>query len=325
MKKQLIAKTIRKIYLAKLLPALLFIAFTIIIFIKYPISEILLPNQLDNVNNLVDSYQSGQKFVNINVPSLYYTGYDCKKNSIKIGSYYYSIINDKCVFFLLTNKTSNNAALELTDVTIKSKLVPDVKHLDFLSSNFASDLSWTSHDFNKITCDFIVSDLDSFVPISYALLIFMSVIDLYSIVSMIFCLTFIIAPQFSPICKHLGNGKSTKKALHEVDLELKGDRYFYVSDMSITSNYFIEIGKYHAEIIPLNNIIWAYKHSNMSKFFGISYTLIIYSNHNVSRFKHKQKYDVDFILEYLEENCPNIIIGNTKEHKILAMEQFKMK
>lgn len=325
MKNYVIAKTIRNIYIAKLIPALLFIIFTVLVFIKYPFQEIILPNHLDNLGSIFDEYNSGQEFLQVSVPKLYYTGYDYTKNSVKKGSYYYTFIDDKCVFFLLSNETSNQTAPELNDITIKSKLISDIKHQEFLTSNFSSDLSWTDTDLSKLTSNFIVSELDYFVFNAYALLILMSVVDISSFIFIIIYLTFIIAPQLSPICKHLGNGKSTRKALMEADLEVKNNRYFYVSDMSITSNYFIELGKYHAEIIPLNNIIWAYKHSKMSKFFGISYTLIIYSNNSVSKFPHKQKYDVDFILEYLDENCPNIIIGNSKENAKKAKQMKRNK
>lgn len=323
MKKHIIVKTIRNIHFAKLVPALLFIIFTILVFFQYPFMEILFPNRLENTNLIFHAYDSGEEYLQVDVSTLYYTGYDYTINSHKKGSYYYSFINDKCVFFLLSNKTSNETLAELSNISLKAKLITDTTQSAFLTDHFSSDLSWTNTELNKVTGSFIVSELDASAPFTYGLLLIMGIVDVFCLIRVILSLTYIFVPHLSSICKHLGRGKASKLALMEADLELNNNRYFYVSDMSITSHYFIELGKYHAEIIPLNNIIWAYKHSKMNKLWGISYTLIIYSNNSVSRFTHKQKYDIDFILEYLNENCPNIIIGNSKEHRILAMERFK--
>lgn len=322
MKKYTMIKTIRLKYLTKLIPAVLFLIFTVIIFFHYPFMKILFPNHLEDINTIFNVYSQGNEYLEIDVPTLYDTGYDYTYNSVTKGSYYYTFIDDKCVFFLLSNKTCN-ATEQLNNLTLKVKLLKGNKQLDFLKEHFASDLAWTKSDLSKITASFLVSDLDAFSSNAYALLLIMGIVDICSILSILISFIYIIAPHLSPICKHLGKGKAAKLALKEVDLELKNDRYFYVSDMSITSHYFIELERYHAKIIPLNNIIWAYKYSKLSKFFGISYTLVIYSNNSVSKFPHKQKYDIDFILEYLNESCPNVIIGNSKENKILAMERFK--
>lgn len=322
MKKQTIVKTIRNIYFAKLIPAVLFIVFTIFVFTQYPFMDILFPKQLTDNHLLSSAYNSEQEYLKINIPILYYTGYDYIQNSEKKGSYYYTFINDKCVFFLLDNKTADGA-LELKNITFKAKLITDSKQFSYLSEHFSSDLSWTDSELSKISEQFIVSELDAAKPLAYVILTLMGAVDIFSFVLVFLSLLFILFPHLSPICKHLGKGKVAKSALKEVDLQLENNRYFYVSDMSITSSYFIELDKYHAEIIPLNNIIWAYKHSRMNKLWGISYTLVIYSKHNISRFHHKQQYDIDFILEYLAESSPNIIIGNSKENRILAMERFR--
>ena len=323
MKKHTIVKTIRLIYLAKLIPALLFILFTVIVFFQFPFMELLFPKHVEDTNTIFEEYSQGNEFLEINVPTLYYTGYDYTKNSVIKGSYYYAFINDKCVFFLLGNQTTNNGAKQLNNITINSKLITDAKQRNYIIEHFSNDLNWTDADLTSMSADFIVSELNTFALSTYALLGIMGIVDIYALVSLIVSILFILAPHLSPICKHLGKGKASKLALKEVDMELKNDRFFYVSDMSITSHYFIELDKYHAKIIPLKNIIWAYKYSKMNKIIGISYTLVIYSNNSVSKFPHKQKYDIDFILDYLNESCPNVIIGNSKENRILAMEQFK--
>jgi hypothetical protein len=245
-------------------------------------------------------------------------------NSEKKGSYYYSFIQDKCVFFLLNKETAKKGTT-LQDITAKVKIITDHKQLDFLTEQFSTDLSWTSSELNQITEPYIISELDAPSPIAYMLIFLMGIITLFSSIVTLRSLLFISLPHLSPVCKHLGHGKTAKLALKEADLQLENNRYFYVTDMSITSNYFIELDKYHVEIIPLDTIIWAYKHSRMNKLWGVSYTLVIYSKHSISRFHHKQKYDIDFILEYLAESCPNVIIGNSKEHRILAMERFRTK
>lgn len=323
MRKQMIIKTIKRIYLAKLIPAVFFLIFTVFLILKYPFQEILLPKRLDNINSIFDEYKSGQEFLEITVPTMYYTGYNDIRYSVNVGSYYYGFIDDTCVFFLINNPAEGQPEKELHNVTIKTKKINDSTKSDALMKQFANDLFWTETDLAKISTDFIISEPDSFVPQTYLVLLLLGIMDVYCVASILLSLIYIAAPYRSPMCRNLGKGKIARQELSAVVNELNAKREFNSSDILITQNYFIELSKYKVEIIPLHKIIWIFKHSTMSHFWGISYNLVIYSTHGKTKISNKQKFEADAILDYIGQNNPNILLGYSKENERLVKEQAK--
>lgn len=318
MKKRTLINSIRLLYFTKLVPAVIFLIFTGYLIYHYPFKEIIIPKQLSSINSIFDEYQNGQEFLEVTIPLLYYTGYDYTINSIRKGSYYYSFIGDKCVFFLIHNQADATALTALENKTMKAKLIYDTDQMDYLISHFASDLAWTDTQLSKISADFIVSEPDYFVPKTYILMLLIGVIDLYTVISVFCYLIFIMAPQNSLVCRQFGRGRDAKLGLKTADLELKNNREYTIADISMTSNYMITKTKNQIAIIPLTDIIWGYKHSKLSRISGISYHIVIHTTHGIIRFKHKQKFEADSILDYLGTHYPNILLGYTKKNAALA-------
>lgn len=325
MKKPMITNAIRSIYFSKLIPAVFFLIFTAFILYKYPFQEILFPKRLNSVEHIFDEYNNGQEFLEITVPSLHYMGYDYTKNSHKVGSYYYSFIDNRCVIFLLSNKTSQQSAKELKNITIVGKLIKDSENSNQLEEHFANDLLWTKTDLKKITAEFIVSEPDAFILQVYILLLIINIVAFYAIFSIILSIIYIRAPHLCPMCKHLGKENNLKQALSDVDMELSTNPDYKASNIFITSNYLIELYKYKVQIIPLDKITWAYMHSTLSKLRGISYHVVICSKYGAVKLKNKQKFEADSILDYVSSNDPTVLIGYSKEHAKLYNQLAKNK
>ncbi|WP_099468799.1 DUF6709 family protein [Konateibacter massiliensis] len=318
MKKQMMTQTIRRIYIAKLVPALLFLILIGFLLYTYPFREVLFPKQLDTINSILDEHGNGQEFLTMTVPDLYYTGYDSEEKFLKKGSYYYCFIDDKCVFFLLNKKGKTPLPAELHDVTIKAKLIPNSAEQDFLLERFALDLKWTKTDLSSVSADFIVSEPDAFVLQTYLLLVLLVAFGIYALGSLLLSLLCLILPFLSPVCRPLGRGAKAKQMLSEADLELDAYREFSISTMQITRNYFFEFHTYEAKVVPIEKIVWIYKHSTLSKFWGISYTLVFHTKRGKVKFKHKEKFEADAVLEYLSQKNPSILVGYSKANAKLA-------
>lgn len=318
MKEQRITKTIRRIYFAKLIPALLFLLFAGMICYQYPLGKVLFPKQLTNINYIFDEYKNGQEFFEITVPSLYYTGYDEIQHSKKIGSYYYGFIDNTCVFFLLNNDTTNQTATSLENITMKTRHIKDTAKLDALTTQLATDLSWTKEALSKISADFIVSEPDAFVLQDYLLLALLSIGTLYSLFSILLSIVCIIVPSYSSICKYLSNSHEKGKELTVVDLEFATKKELTCSDTVITSSYLIESGFYHLKLIPIDRVTLIYKYSKRSRLSGLSYHIVLHTLHGTACLKHKEKLEADTILNCLCQKNPDIIMGYSKENIRLA-------
>lgn len=323
MKKRMIIKTIRRIYLVKLIPAVFFLIFTVFLINKYPFQEVLFPKHLDNINSIWDEYKSGQEFLEITVPTMYYTGYDEIRNQVKVGSYYYSFLDETCVFFLIKSEGSSLPKTELTNITIRTKRIKDDEKIEMLLNKYSKDLFWNKADLANVSADFIISEPDSFDKHLHLALLLLILGDMYSIATLMVCTCFLITPYRSPICRHLGKGKEAKKELDLVESECMESSNFSCGDIWISNNYLIELTKFKVTIIPLEQVMWVYKHSSLSYFSGISYKIVMYLTSGKIKIKNKQNLEVDIILDYISKKKSSILIGYSKENETIVKEQIR--
>lgn len=315
MHSHVVSACIKQIYIKKLIPAIMFICFICIIIFYYPFERVIIPPRLNTISSLFDYYNKGEAFLELTVPKLYYTGYDCVKGSDIKGSYYYAFIDNKCVFFLISDDTCKGEDI-LNNVTIKSKLIIDKQNRDFLITNFSADLKWSKSELDKLSSKFIVSEPDYFVPQAYALLLFIVVTALYSLTYIFIYIAFILFPHMSPMLRHFENSGRAREMLNNADYEFKNSRYSYAADITITANFLVQIKKNNIEIIPLNKIKWIYKHSTMNMITGITYTLVIHTENAVTKIRHLTKFDADLVIDYIEHNYSNILIGYSHKNKL---------
>lgn len=92
-------------------------------------------------------------------------------------------------------------------------------------------------------------------------------------------------------------------------------------DMFITEHYFIMTSPYGNAIVPIQEILWIYKHSTLHKMlwyhFSISYTMHITANkHMYVNCPKNTKSDIDGIMDYLAEANHNILVGFNEENRL---------
>ncbi len=328
MGKHIITKYIRKIYITKLMPNLLFLGFCIFLWISYPFFDIMYPDTVYNLSDITQKINNHESYIQITLPTLYYSGYDCETGNNKEGSYYYTFLDDRCIFVLLSDKLTDNKAETIQNLHIRAKISRDKDSLDALTQDFAKDINWTTSDMQLLTTSFIISELDYVIAPTYFLLFTLIICSIYTVFYTFIYLYFLCFPHFSPMCRHLGSTTAERKNnLTNADYELKEQRFLYAEDMTITPHYFIEITKEKVEIIPLNSIIWAYKHSKIHKFgkkrSKLTYTLCLHTKYKPVRCYHKEKEYVDQILHYLETSQNNLLVGYSPENKKATLARKK--
>ena len=134
----------------------------------------------------------------------------------------------------------------------------------------------------------------------------------------------------SPPCQILGNFGKRKELFAQAEEELATLPQLATEDMFITEHFFIETSRYGVAIVPIQEIIWIYKHSTLHKLFwyhfSISYTLNITANKHVYIHCPKNiKSDIDGIIDYLSEANHNILVGFSEENRQKVRERMKKK
>ena len=306
----------------------------IVFYIHSPLHNILNPVRTDKLSNIRTIYSSGNNYVNLTVNTLYDSGLDCIRNGKLAGRYYYAFENNYCYFFLISNKHLESYSEEndtdlsaLSNFTIKAGIQNNPKVLNDIINHISRDLSWTAAGMDKSTSGYLISEPDyPFIKtcIIFAILLILTVIATLSISYSLIC---ICCPYlYKSIIKLRHYGK-IKEQIRQVNSELRDTPSLNDEHFIITKNYLLIYSSDDFQIIPLSQIIWAYKFSSYHplKYRNrkITYTLCVYGRHNVSLISpHHSKYNTDRVLEYLSDNHPDILIGYSREYENITKFQM---
>lgn len=331
MKKNILARYIRFFYIKRMIPLFLLFLFVAFLWMYYPFHQIFFPKDAKNTEDIISFYDEDKIYIKITTPTLYYTGYDYVKHGLVGGSYYYTFIDDKCVIFLLDKGTAGNGALELMNKTTTGKLVKGTYAYKDLLKNLSGDLKWTYKGLKSTTLPIVISEAEYYKTESYLLFAFLCILTIFLSVGVIRSILYVIQPVWSPACLHLRKNRASKELLTKASDEFINQQELSLNTMFITRHYFIELSRYGIAIIPLDRILWVYKHSILSRFLWfrtkLTYTLRIITNHGFTDCPWQCKEDADAVISYLKNCNPDLLVGfslgNKREVKARKKENQK--
>lgn len=335
----LIKKSIRKCYLKRTrLPAILLILLTVMWFI-FPFSDIAFPLPIDDTDDLATVYNERSTCVSTTLNKLYFTGYTSSVFSRPNGYYYYTVRDGCILIVLLSPSTCSEGLPNIESVTIKARITKPSKSYDQLLFNLSSDLSQVGGDLSAISSDLTLTtkgflslmevvylDEVAINGISTYILMFLYIAcAIYTLISFLTNLSYAIFPRIAPPVRRLSRFGNPITLLDKAEHELSTLPQLATEDMYITESFFIELSNEGVALVPINEIIWVYKHSTLHKFlwydFVISYTLHIHGNkHFYLRCPKNIKSDIDGIMDYLAEANHNILVGFNEENRIKAQQ-----
>ncbi len=323
MKNNVIHKHIRKISLKRMLYPFLLIVFTIYIFQQIPFINTLKPAKMEHISQLESAFQKDDYFVDISLKELFYSGYDYVENGKISASYYYIIEDGICYYFLISKDSFDIHNEILKDIRIRGKIEVGGKNLNSLISNMAKDLSWTSSELRKVSSPLLIKEAKYLQSKTIWLLGINSLMFLGSCFLFLHALSFTLVPLLHPSCIYLRRYGSVRQQIKEIESELAEEMRLKCKNLIVTTNYLIEISNNHLKILPLSQVLWAYKHSNFHQFrlFSnkLTYTLRVIGKKSGKLVSTLQpKSDVDMVLKYLEENFPEVLVGYSKENEKTA-------
>ena len=316
-----ITRNIRAFYKRRLFSPILYLLILLILWIVFPLGEMLSPLTLKNAGQIEGVYEANKEYVTVTFENLTFTGYTTNRFGSTNGYWYYGVKDDACYIVLLTPFTCEEGNPSIEKLTATCRIVDHPKLYEKFLNELSTDLEWTTEGIANQLPNVFYSEPDFNPLTNFVLFAFYFGTLIYALVSLIQYIVCIFFPYLAPACQNLIVFGNPKKQLAEAEEELATLPQLATEDMFITEHYFIMTSPYGNAIVPIQEILWIYKYSTLHKFlwyhFSISYTLHISANkHMFIQCPKNIKSDIDGIIDYLSEANHDILVGFTEENRL---------
>ena len=314
-----ITSNIRAFYRRRILSPVLYLVILLAAWLVLPLSEHIRPRALAENEVLADDYDEDATYVRGIFRDLTFCGYTRELFGHTIGYYYYGIRGDQRYIILLTPSTCTEG-----EPNIITKA--DTAYQKLLSA-LAEDLGWTAEGIHAQMPVYYYSEPGFLSTLTEIIVIFYFGTMVYAAFLMLLYLFYIINPRLSRPCQDLALFGRPKLLYAQAEEELATLPQLATEDMFITEHFFILTSPYGNAIIPIDEIVWIYKHSTLHKFLWhtlrISYTLhITASKHFYVRCPKNLKSDIDGIIDYLSEANHDILVGFSEENRLAVQKKL---
>lgn len=326
-----ITKSIRSFYQRRLVFPIVVLLILLVLSFFYPVTSLvypsMIPGDINSASTEEERYDLGylynhkQKYVQVTLQDLYFTGYRKEWLGRTDGYYYYTLRDNDCLIVLLDPDSCQQGISTIDEITITAEILQNAATEDRLLEQLAEDLSWSKTGITQNFSSYMLSEPDCNDLITNLLRWFIILSVVFCSAEIVICLLFNAFPVLSPPVQRLrGYTRRPGKMLAEAEEELATLPQLATEDMFITEHYFIETSSYGVAIVPIQEIIWIYKYSTLHKIlwhhFSISYTLHITAKHRrYIRCPKNIKSDIDGIMDYLAEANHDILVGFSEENR----------
>lgn len=315
-----ITKNIQAFYKRRLFSPIIYLILLAILWLVFPLGDMLRPKTL-SADSLTDSFQSRKRYVHASFQDLKFSGYTNTLRGQTTGYYYYTMYKNQCIIVLLSPRTCEEGLPVIDTLKVTGRIVKGKDNYDKLLSHIAADLDWTDEGIKRQISTYFFSEPDYHPTATRILFVIYFSTMIYTLVYLLACILYIRAPRLSPQCQNLVVFGRPALLLAQAEEELATLPQLATEDMFITEHFFIMTSAYANAIVPIQEIVWIYKHSTLHKFlwyhFSISYTLhITASRHMHIHCPKNTKSDIDGIMDYLAEANHDILVGFSEENRL---------
>lgn len=329
---QYIYHKIRKKTLISAIIPVVFLVFLIFMAYNFPFKEVFSPITYSNVSKLDTAFTSRKDYVSLSDITLYYTGYDSVKNSQVVGKYFYAIENNKCYFFLLNSEKALESDTFITFEHLKLQLSSLDLNYNNLLTNLSEDINWQYTHMAEVSPQYVAVEYRGMLTYSYIFALLLTFMGIYTLVILLIHIVTFICPQLEKGLFPKTPFQQKKQLFQKLDWELSEANSFnsfiplFANDGAefyITDSFIINFSLFDTYIIPLENILWIYKHTKKLS-HGVSEMPNIYTLHIVLttgthiQLKNYMEKNADALIALLSNKNPHILTGYSHEHKILA-------
>lgn len=316
-----ISRNIRAFYRKRLLSPILYLILLLVFWLVFPLEDMISPQAPEPGESLQDAYESGKRYTLMEFSNLTFSGYTNEAFGQTNGYFYYGIFEGQCIIVLLSPSTCEEGLPFIDRISVRGKILKGRDSYRTLLNNLAADLDWTETGITSQMPAYYFSEPAYSPMINQFLFVLYFGTMGYAGFLLILYLIYIRFPVASPPCQNLVVFGNPSRMLEQAEEELATLPQLATEDMFITENYFIVTSPNGNAIVPIQDILWIYKHSTLHKFlwyhFSISYTLHITANrHLYIRCPKNLKSDIDGIIDYLAEANHSILVGFSEENRI---------
>ena len=321
-----ITRNIVAFYKKRLLSPICYFFLLATLFFVFQLGDLFYPATLQEKDALLSAQSRKIEYATTTFEELTFTGYTTTRFGSINGYWYYGSHKNQCYIVLLAPNTCEEGLPFIEKINTTYRVLEGHESYNELLEYLAKDLDWTSIGIQNQLPSFYFSEPD-YNPLTNKTLFFLYYGTLiYTVISIIRYFLFTKLPVLAPAVQNLIVFGNPKKQLEEAEEELATLPQLATEDMFITEHYFIMASPYGNAIIPIQEIMWIYKHSTLNKFlwyhFSISYTLHITANrHLYIQCPKNIKSDIDGIIDYLSEANHDILIGFTEKNRMKVQEK----
>ena len=96
-----ISRSIRSFYQHRIVSPIIFLAILALLAFFYPVSNLMRPASASGEDDIEKLYQDNDRYIEITLKDLYFTGYTKRWLDSTVGYYYYTVMGDDCIMVLL--------------------------------------------------------------------------------------------------------------------------------------------------------------------------------------------------------------------------------
>lgn len=318
MKNSFIIKNIRRALLKQLIFPVLLLLVSLTVFFKTPKDNILNPRPLNYKSSFENFYNRNLPHVTVSVSDLRYSGLDYVVDGHIQGHYYYTLIDDRCQFYVLAREVGTPPAAVRNQMNLRGRLIEfdDVEYNGILE-DMAGHLNWTVPSLREISSPYAVSTVPYPVYLNFVFFAVLYGCLLLSVLDILYSAIYIMEPLRSPTFRYLGTFGEIRTLLPKVEMEMKHISMAKAGNIYLTPNYIVNVDTVRSIILPLKSVSRIYYHSRISRLpfmrINFTYTLhIVAQDGRTYDFTKKKKEDLDCILEKMKERKPEVLLGYSK-------------
>lgn len=329
---------IKYISLHNLITPIIVVVLMVTLLLVLPFRAVLMPPEAASPAEIAEIVNRGGRYVHLEMDDLAYTGYDLYISQNARASYYYLLDDSqddvRCVFLLIkTDKSVPSAEVAGNDsgsgeddsstrvvlphFSGNARILKDDLQLSMFLEGFANDVGWPADGLKDICLNVLVSSYDYHSALYIALLVIIGLLLVISLIYIISNLIIYFDPTRHEACRRLVNFGLDGEDFTDIDRELAHDCIINAGNLFATYHYLIAFSKRSIFVVPLFNIVWAYKYSTwtpLRRKGRLSYTMVIVTSpKDTIRVPGCQKKNVDRILDFLDQDFARITVGYSEE------------
>ncbi len=316
-----ISSHIRRVYRRRLLSPVLYFILLLLVWLLFPLSDILFPQNLDSLETLNTGSHPHSSYLKAELKDLYFTGYTNTFFGQTNGYYYYTLEGKQCLIVLLSPRTCQEGLPHIDSVRIRGRILEGTESYAALLEHLASDLNWSKEGISRKVSPVFLSEPAFKMELTAFLMAVYFLTGLYALIRFFLDILYISFPVLCPACRQLGRYGKASALLAQAETEFATLPQLATEDMFITEHYFIVLANYRTVIVPIAEMLWIYKYSTLHKLlwrhFSISYTLHITASKRLYiQCPKNMKSDIDGIIDYLSEANHDILVGFSEENRV---------